>query len=466
MRALYYDTPDRRLARAGIALRLRLEGDVWLQTLKAQATSLQRLEHQVVLQHSGDDARLDLSRHAGHIAGQLLTAALGDQADTLAVTFETEVQRCHRLIRSGGATIEVALDVGEIRAAGRVLDLHEIEFELKSGVVQGLFAMAQRWQLRHGLWLDVRSKAERGHLLTQGLGVSRPVQALAPQLSDTMSPDRALRLIVASCLEHVLPNAAAMAGSVGAPEHLHQARVGLRRLRTALRVFGNWSSDVQPQWAAQAATLFARLGATRDSDVMIASLLPQLQAAGAPAGLEPDLADTGGTDDSAAALREVAIGTLWLELMGFAHGESVEPAAGGHPALSKLALPVIERLQRRLLVDASNFAVLDDVQRHSTRKRLKRLRYALEFVGSLCRRKALRRCLRRLQPAQLALGDYNDLVVADAACRTWAEREPRAWFAVGWCAAKRAEALGHATAVLAAYEPADGLARRSRQEAT
>jgi inorganic triphosphatase YgiF len=469
LRARYYDTPDGRLAQAGIALRMRLEGDVWVQTLKAQATSLQRLEHEVVLAETGDDARLDLSRHAGHAAGELLSAALGNQADQLAITFETDVQRCHRLIRSGGASVEVALDVGEIRAADAVLELHEIEFELKSGAVPALLALVQRWQVRHGLWLDVRSKAERGHLLARGLTVSPPVQAQAPQLADTMSPDRALRLIVASCLDQVLPNAAAMAGGVGAPEHLHQARVGLRRLRTALKVFGNWSADVQPQWATQAAALFARLGASRDSDVMVATLLPQLQAADAPAGLVLDSADTGGTDDdSAAALREVAIGTLWLQLMGFAHGEPLVPfvpAAGGQPALSTLALPVVERLQRRLLVDASNFAVLDDVQRHSTRKRVKRLRYALEFVGSLCRRKALRRCIKRLQPVQTALGDYNDLVVADDACRAWADRDPRAWFAVGWCAAKRAEALSHATAVLAAYKPANGLARRSRQEA-
>ena len=310
----------------------------------------------------------------------------------------------------------------------------------------------------------VTSKADPGKLLAHGLKVSPAVQAQAPQLADTMSPDRALRLIVASCLDHILPNAAVVAAGAGAPEHLHQARVGLRRLRTALKVFGHWSGDVQPEWEAQARALFARLGATRDSDVMVATLLPQLQAAGAPAGLVLEMADTGSiNDDSAAALREAAIGTLWAQLTCFAHGEPVDPAAGSHLTLSTLALPVVERLQRRLLDDASNFALLDDVQRHSTRKRIKRLRYTLEFIGSLFRRKALRRCLDRLQPVQTALGDYNDLVVAEAACRAWADRDTRAWFAVGWCAARRAEALSHATAALAAYKPEDGLARRPSQ---
>ncbi|MBK6854577.1 MAG: CYTH and CHAD domain-containing protein [Burkholderiales bacterium] len=466
LRARYYDTPDGHLARAGVAPRLRLEGDVWVQTLKAPGSGPQRLEHEVVLAETGDDVHLDPARHAGHAAGDRLSAALDGRADQLMLRFETDVQRCHRLMRCEGASIEVALDVGQIRAGDAVLDLHEIEFELKSGALQGLFVLAQRWQQRHGLWLDTRSKAERGDLLLRGLGASPPASARQPLLREAMSPDQALRLMVGACLDQVLPNASAVAGGVGEPEHLHQARVGLRRLRTALRVFGAWSDAMQGQWPAQAAALFARLGAARDRDVLVAALLPQLRQAGAPAGLEIDTAAAADVDDAAAALREPAAGALWIELMSFAHGSPAGPATDAPFDLSRLALPLVDRLQRRLHVDASNFGALDDVQRHTTRKRLKRLRYALELVGSLCRPKALRRSLKRLQPAQAALGDYNDLVVAAEFCQAWADREPHAWFVVGWCAAKQTQALSHATAVLAEFKPAHGLARRSRQEAT
>ena len=50
LQAIYFDTPDRRLAAADIALRLRKEGRRWVQTLKAAGpNAMQRFEHNVPL---------------------------------------------------------------------------------------------------------------------------------------------------------------------------------------------------------------------------------------------------------------------------------------------------------------------------------------------------------------------------------------------------------------------------------
>ena len=44
--AHYYDTPDQQLAQAGIGLRIRKEGDTWVQTIKAGGDGIAaRLEH-------------------------------------------------------------------------------------------------------------------------------------------------------------------------------------------------------------------------------------------------------------------------------------------------------------------------------------------------------------------------------------------------------------------------------------
>jgi inorganic triphosphatase YgiF len=452
LRAQYFDTPDRRLAAAGMALRLRQEDERWVQTLKGRGDGhLHRLEHEVVIDVPTGEPLLDITRHAGTPAGAALTRVLGGDVAVLRVMFETDVQRTHRIIRSGSAHIELALDIGEIRSGAARLPLHEIEFELKQGPLAGLIALSSRWVERHALWLDVRSKAERGDLLARSVNVNAATLAEQPALRTDMSADAALRAMVGACLAQILPNVAALAGGVGETEHLHQARVGLRRLRSALRVFGEGSDDVDATWQPALAELFAHLGSARDQDVLADTLLPALRAAGAPDLIEDSsAADKTGADDTVGeVLRAPACGLLLLDLMAFAHGVAEADDRPSAPPLVERVRPLVEHLQRQLKKDAAEFLACDDSRRHRTRKRLKRLRYAVELLSSVCRGKAVKRYLARLRPAQDALGLYNDLTVAEALFRGRLEHDPRAWFALGWLAAQRQKLLADAAQALA-----------------
>ncbi len=179
MQAAYFDTPQRDLARAGVALRLRLEDGHWMQTLKARGEGLvQRLEHNQPREAAPDQRPLlDLAVHADHPAGQTLLRLLGrlgrSSAD-LQVQYETVFDRL--ALQAGGDSglrVEVALDRGEVRAhpAGQpaALPLCELEFELLEGSLTGWLAWLRPWVGEHGLWLDLRSKAERGDRLARGL---------------------------------------------------------------------------------------------------------------------------------------------------------------------------------------------------------------------------------------------------------------------------------------------------------
>ncbi len=93
---------------------------------------------------------------------------------------------------------------------------------------------------------------------------------------------RLLQSILANCLQHLLPNASSIARQQYSSEHIHQARVAIRRLRSALKSFAAWSDDIQPHWKAELTTIFQALGGTRDIDALNEDLLPQLIEAGYP----------------------------------------------------------------------------------------------------------------------------------------------------------------------------------------
>ncbi|MET1116829.1 MAG: CYTH and CHAD domain-containing protein [Comamonas sp.] len=438
LQAQYFDTPDRRLAAAHISLRLRQEGDAWVQTLKCPGENRwTRLEHEVPRAVDAGVPVLEPALHADTEAGRQLAAVLGDQADQLQVVYATDVQRSLRLVRGAGVQVEVALDVGLIRAGSERREVHEVEFELKEGSVEALVALATRWVERHGLWLDVVSKAERGQQLAQGERSVAPMHAQPVLLKDLQSPDAALRQMVAACLAHLLPNAAEVASGVASPEHLHQARVALRRLRTALRIYGDWSTEVDSEWTPALATLFAQMGAVRDRDALEAGLLPALRAAGAPLAELPAEEDAA---DPAQTLRSPACTRLWLALIAFSNGAQKEDAA---PAgnVRALAAARLKRLQRQLAKDAKAYAGFEDEQRHRARRRLKRLRYGIEFTASLFSERKVQAYLEHLKPAQDALGEYNDLVVAEEVFGRMVPAQPQAWFALGWLAAQRTQLL-------------------------
>ena len=435
LRATYFDTEDRRLAAAGLALRVRKEGRRWVQTLKGAGDGIwQRLEHEVALQvPAGTQPVADPALHDGTPAGDALRRALGDDG-LLQPIYGTEVMRTQRLLRGRGGVVELAFDKGALRAGDRRWPLCELEFELKSGEPAALVDLAARWVQRFGLTLDTRTKAESGDRLARGERLGAPVKAQPPALPADADGDTALRLIVGNCLQQVLGNASDLAHEDDTePEHLHQLRVGLRRLRTALRELGPLVPEVPAGWGEGLSTLFGRLGSARDRDALAQTLLPALHKAGADdlqlPVIEPEPA-------AQVALREPATTLLWLQLVAFAAGSAPSEQAFKPAVRQQLA-----RLFKQVRRDASRFDVLDDEARHRLRKRVKRLRYLSEFAGSLFRERRLRDFLKRLAPAQEALGDFNDVCVARALFKDAADDDPMAMFALGWLAHERDDAI-------------------------
>ena len=445
LQAQYFDTAERRLAQALLALRVRKEGRRWVQTLKGAGDGLwQRLEHEVALTVPPGQAPLaDPALHDGTPAGEALRKALRDAP--LVPTYATEVTRQLRLVRAPGCVVELALDQGALSASGQRWPVHELEFELKGGSATAMTRLAARWVTRFELSLDTRTKSERGDRLARGERGGAPVKARALRLPAQLDGPSAVRAIVGSCLQQVLGNASEMAHGEATPEHLHQLRVGMRRLRTALRELGGLLPTAQPQWQAALAGIFAQLGAARDVDALQQVLVPALRKAGAPLfDLPPDAAAV----PPETTLRAAATNLLWLELLACAaDAGDAGGAEAGKPFLPQLGQR-LARLHRQVVRDARRFEHIDDTARHKLRKRIKRLRYLCDFGASLFAKKALKTFIRPLAAAQEALGAFNDVCVAQALFDRVASDDTKALFALGWLAHERDSAIARSVVAL------------------
>jgi triphosphatase len=381
-----------------------------------------------------------------------LTASHPDaaQADGLeaGVQFQTRVRRLSRRVRTRGAVVEIALDEGRLLAGGAARRLCEVGFELVSGSPAALLALAERWRARFGLVFEPRHKAERGRALACGRPDAPLRKAAKPRYAKDSTPVEALGTVLDECLDHIGRNVIGLAEGEPAQrgEHVHQCRVGIRRLRSALKAFGDGVGKPPPELVDGLRQLFGALGTMRDRDVLSGGVAAELARAGAPPLALPGAADNG---DPAALARAGDTQRLLLAWIAWRAGLAPAGAADGAP-LKRLARQRLRRWHKRLAVAAQAFDELDDAGLHALRKRVKRQRYAVEFFAPLLPRQAAARHRCTLAAAQQALGSINDLAVARAGYKDLVARDSAAWFAVGWLTARIAEARRRARAGLGA----------------
>lgn len=331
--------------------------------------------------------------------------------------------------------------------------LYRLTLYLLSGDPHDFAGLAARLARRFGLWLDSRPEHSTAQAVDRAVQAD-PTGAQAPSgLDRGTEPSVALARMTAACMDQIVPNLAQIAAEAFSAEHVHQARVGLRRLRAMLRLFGSWSPHVDPKWEPALAALFQQLGEQRDRDVLMEAVLPPICAAGAPPIRLPAERDARSPVEVAQDSGHVAVLislTAFTWLFPSASSGSTEGRARD---LRALASAELRRLHAHIRRDAARFAELGDENRHRLRKRIKRLRYCVELAEPVLPSRQVARFLTALRPAQDALGKYTDLLLAESVLAAPAHDNPGASFALGWIAARRpilvastAKALKHLAA--------------------
>ena len=229
----YYDSAARDLAHARVALRLRRDGEQFIQTLKSRGQSVaglsQRNEWDWYLQRP----ELDLSL----LGDDCWPASLAElDKSTLQPLFSTDFVREKADIGwgegEGEVLIEAALDLGNVRAGGREEAICELELELRKGQPEALLELAVTLAQDLPLMPCDISKAERGYRLFDANSYSLSLPA--PPLDAEQSLDD----VVSALAWHLLGSS--------------------QRLAEQYRFNGHWK--LLEQWLQQLIDLRALLG--------------------------------------------------------------------------------------------------------------------------------------------------------------------------------------------------------------
>ena len=159
----YYDTPALNLAKHGVALRIRQQGDKFYQTLKTAGEAKQGLHQRQEWEHEIKNSTIDLN-----LLPEQYAESLKAFIDKLQPIFTTEFKRTAWILKVGQQTeVELVLDQGLIKAANHQQAISEVEIELKQGDQQDLLAVAAELQTELVVEPFDESKAERGYKLYQ-----------------------------------------------------------------------------------------------------------------------------------------------------------------------------------------------------------------------------------------------------------------------------------------------------------
>lgn len=464
--AIYFDTPEGHLRKAGLTLRLRREAGRLVQTVKSEAGAngdpLSRGEWEAEV--AGDRPDLAAAEDSP-VPALLAEAEIAPEA--LEPQLSVEVNRKILSLGLDGSTVEMAIDRGRIAAGDRSVPVAEVELELKSGDPLRLLGFVRALMAELPLRLEHRSKSARGFALLDG--EPGPQKAGAVHLDVEMSIEQAFKRIAASCFAQIAANEVPALGGRD-PEGVHQLRVGIRRLRSALSLCGRaLPPDMVARLKPQLRRAMAAFGAAREWDVLLTETLDPLRQR---VGDDPGLKRLSRIAEAARAeghrhLREMLLSPGYTELKlalletlagdWADHADDqlltpwIDPTRNAPPWAAPIESYADRRLRRRhkqLRRIGNGHATMTIEELHELRIAAKKLRYAADFFRSLYAKKKVRRYIAALAAVQDCLGAINDGAVGRA-------RVAEAWEKLGGLSrrsTRRARAQGAVEGWFAAVE--------------
>ena len=229
-------------------------------------------------------------------------------------------------------------------------------------------------------------------------------------LTPELSPEVALRLIVAICHDDLLKHRLVVLGSRRA-EGIHQTRVALRRLRAALTLFRHAIGDERHHQemralSEQAKWLASECAPSRDLHVFLTETVDGLS--GALRRIANRLARAH-LERARAALASARFDGFVHELAAFIEAPSSPPTG----RLDDFGRAVLEQRHHKVIRRGRKLHSFDPERLHRLRIAIKKLRYAADFLRPAFASRAAKPYIQATTRLQGALGALNDRAVAE-----------------------------------------------------
>lgn len=445
MLTTYFDTPDLYFSRHRAALRVRHCNGAWVQALKdgnqVQGGLHSRNEWETEIESDQPDLEA-LREMVGQGSPWFARLANKRLQERITPVFSNRIDRTAWLLTfEQGQQAELVLDQGELVRDDKRDVISEIELEVISGDAAPLFDFALKLLEDIPLRLGNASKSARGYAMMHP--AAAPLVKAQPVILDKANTvEEALGAIADNCIMQLQGNEAGVIQG-NDPEHVHQMRVGLRRLRSLLKLFEGLAPlpaglDQELRWLSD------ELGAARDWEILAVHILSDAMHEESAAPLLPPLQQAvqaqaySNRARAAEAVGSVRYTRLLLNLIAWLHGRRWQALALPEQK-EALAAPVVpsarqtlKDCERRLKRRARNLAHADAPARHRLRIAAKRMRYAMEFFSPLFPQRQVRPFVQALARLQDSLGQLNDAAVAQGLLHELAQRQAPQALAAGF----------------------------------
>ncbi len=420
-KSVYYDTKDHSLRGAACSLRMQNRAEPSLQLIADANGAAYRYFESIEWQQS-------LGPHAAsleEISPDILPSSLREQiGGMLHPIFSVEAEHKKYALTHGNSDITAIIADGLVKADNRSAGFSEVQFWFGDGNPADFFSFILGVDESIPLRLAAKTEACRGYALLEGDPKNNEAKRKTVKLERGMSSAAAFRIIAHECLHQIVANEPAM--SAGNAEALHQARIGLRRLRTALSLFAPLCTDTQtPTIKAEIRWFAELLGPARDLDVFLSEvMLPLREEYRDEPGLislqrtysaqRTKLYDKISQAANSVRFRSLALETAaWIETGLWGLNQSEAAASARARPIELFAEEELTRRRKKVKKKGDGIAGLTPDERHSLRLHVKKLRYTSEFFLSLFlgKKKSKRAFLSSLKSLQTALGDVNDIAV-------------------------------------------------------